>query len=64
MNPHQFHIEHGRLQFAELERAAMHRHESTSRRRRRATNPLAGRFHLRFGRVGRAGRVGATPRPA
>lgn len=51
MNPHQFHAEMGRLQFAEAEIAVKHyRHWDAPRRR---LKPRAGRFHLSIGRFGR-----------
>jgi hypothetical protein len=59
MNPHQFHIEHGRLQSAALERDAARRHElpTEPRRRIRFHNPLAGRVHFRHHRVPAAPRA-------
>lgn len=51
MNPHQFHAEMGRLQFAEAEIAVKHYRYWDAPRRR--LKPRAGRFHLSIGRFGR-----------
>jgi hypothetical protein len=51
MNPHQFHIEHGRLMNAQLERDASRRHPAPGRPRRAPSMPAV-RFHLpRFSRA-------------
>ena len=52
MNPHQFHIEHGRLQSGALERDASHRHELPSRPRRSPRESKV-RFQLRLARLAR-----------